>query len=134
MTSHQMISPETMAPAPGFSHVVVAAPGRAVYVAGQVAMDSTGAVVGATLAEQFEVTLRNVASALDAAGSKPEDIVSMVMYATDVQAYRDSLREIGAAYRTVIGRHFPAMALVGVTELVEPDAMIEIVATAVIAD
>ena len=54
------------------------------------------------------------------------------MYATDVAAYRSSLPEVGAAYRTLVGRHFPAMALVGVTELVEPLAMIEIVATAVI--
>ncbi len=134
MTSHQMISPATMAPAPGFSHVVVTAPGRLVSVAGQVAMDERGIVVGETLAEQFELALVNVVRALDAAGARSEDLVSMVMYTTDIQAYRDSLSEIGAGYRAVIGRHFPAMALVGVTELVEPDAVVEIVATAVIPD
>lgn len=129
---HLMINPETMAPARGFSHVVVAAPGRTVYVAGQIAMDRDERVVGDTLAEQFELTLRNVVAALAGAGGRPEHLVSLVMYCTDVPAYRSNLRDVGAAYRNVIGRHYPAMALVGVTELVEPRALIEIVATAVI--
>ena len=101
--------------------------------AAQVAMNGAGEMVGDTFAEQFEVALRNVVDALAAAGGSPTDLVSLVMYATDVPAYRASLSDVGAAYRRVVGRHFPAMALVGVTELVEPSAMIEIVATAVIA-
>ena len=133
MTGHQMFNPEHMAPAPGFSHAVLAAPGRTVYLAGQVAMNGAGEMVGDTFAEQFEVALRNVVDALAAAGGSPTDLVSLVMYDTDVPAYRASLKHVGAAYRRVVGRHFPAMALVGVTELVEPSAMIEIVATAVIA-
>jgi enamine deaminase RidA (YjgF/YER057c/UK114 family) len=129
---HQFINPESMAPARGFSHAVVPADGRTVYLAGQVAMDSTGAVIGDTFAEQFEVALGNVVAALAGAGGGPEHIVSLVMYATDVAAYRASLAEVGAAYRKLVGRHYPAMALVGVTELVEPAAMIEIIGTAVI--
>jgi enamine deaminase RidA (YjgF/YER057c/UK114 family) len=129
---HQFINPEAMAPARGFSHAVVPAEGRTVYLAGQVAMDPTGAVVGETFAEQFEVALANVVTALAGAGGGPEHLVSLVMYATDVAAYRAALPEVGAAYRRLVGRHFPAMALVGVTELVEPLAMIEIIGTAVI--
>ncbi len=129
---HQFINPDGMAPARGFSHAVMPADGRTVYLAGQVAMDSTGAVVGDSFAEQFEVALANVLSALAGAGGGPEHLVSLVMYATDVAAYRASLPEVGAAYRRLVGRHYPAMALVGVTELVEPRAMIEIIGTAVI--
>lgn len=129
---HQFFNAESMAPARGFSHAVVPADGRTVYLAGQVAMDSTGAVVGDSFAEQFEVALGNVLAALAGAGGGPEHLVSLVMYATDVAAYRASLPEVGAAYRKLVGRHYPAMALVGVTELVEPAAMIEIIGTAVI--
>lgn len=132
--THLMINPETMAPARGFSHVVVAAPGRTVYLAGQVAMNQAGEMVGETFGEQFELALANVIEALRAAGGEPTDLVSLVMYATDVAAYRASLADVGAAYRRLVGRHFPAMALVGVTELVEPKAMIEIIGTAVLSD
>ena len=132
MTPHRLVNPEGMAPAVGFSHAVVPAEGRTVYVAGQVAMDSSGAVVGETLAEQFGTTLDNVVTALAACGAQPEHVVSMTMFTTDVEAYRTSRKEIGAEYVARFGRHFPAMALLGVSELVEPKAMIEIVATAVV--
>jgi enamine deaminase RidA (YjgF/YER057c/UK114 family) len=132
--THLMINPDTMAPARGFSHAVVAAPGRTVYLAGQVAMNQAGEMVGDTFGEQFELALANVVEALRAAGGEPADLVSLVMYATDVAAYRSSLAEVGAAYRKLVGRHFPAMALVGVTELVEPKAMIEIIGIAVLSD
>ena len=131
---HQLINPGSMAPARGFSHAVLAAEGRTVYLAGQVAMDANGIVVGDTFADQFEVALRNVITVLATAGGRPEHLVALVMYATDVPAYRSSQREVGAAYRALVGRHYPAMALVGVTELVEPGAMIEIIGTAVVPD
>jgi enamine deaminase RidA (YjgF/YER057c/UK114 family) len=131
-TPHELVNPMGMAAARGFSHAVVATGGRTVYLAGQVAMNVDGVVVGETIAEQFDVALGNVVAALAGAGARPEHLVSLVMYATDVAAYRTSLREVGAAYRRHIGRHYPAMALVGVTELVEPSALIEIIGTAVI--
>jgi enamine deaminase RidA (YjgF/YER057c/UK114 family) len=134
VSPHEFFNPDGMAPAKGFSHAVVAAPGRTVYLAGQVAMDADGAVVGDTFGEQFDVALANVVAALAGAGGSPEHLVSLVMYATDVAAYRASLREVGASYRRLVGRHFPAMALLGVTELVEPAAMIEIVGIAVIPE
>lgn len=132
MTPHRLVSPEGMAPASGFSHAVVAAAGRTVYVAGQVAMDADGTVVGETLAEQFGVTLDNVVAALAACDALPEHVVTMTMFTTDMDAYRKGRSEIGAKYVARFGRHFPAMALLGVSELVEPKALIEIVATAVV--
>jgi enamine deaminase RidA (YjgF/YER057c/UK114 family) len=134
ISPHEFFNPDGMAPARGFSHAVLAAPGRTVYLAGQVAMDADGVVVGETFAEQFDVALGNVIAALAGAGGAPEHLVSLVMYATDVAAYRTSLREVGASYRQRVGRHFPAMALVGVTELVERKAMIEIIGTAVVPE
>lgn len=132
MTPHRLVNPDGMAPAVGFSHAVVAAEGRTVHVAGQVAMDASGAVVGETLAEQFGVALDNVVAALAACGATPEHVVTMTMFTTDLTAYRTGRKEIGAEYAARFGRHFPAMALLGVSELVEPKALIEIVATAVV--
>lgn len=132
MTAHEHVNPSSMAPAVGYSHAVVAVPGRLVKIGGQVAMDDDGSVVGATLAEQYGVALGNVVTALRAAGGKPSDLVSMTVFVTDITAYRADLAGVGAAHRDRVGRHFPAMALVAVTALVEPDAMVEIVAEAVV--
>jgi enamine deaminase RidA (YjgF/YER057c/UK114 family) len=122
VSKHRLVNP-----ASGYAQAVVAAPGRTVYIAGQ-----TG--VGPTLVEQFGAALDNVVAALAAAGSQPEDVVSMQIFATDVAAYRASTRELGEVYRGRFGRHYPAMALLGVSELVDPAALVEIVAVAVVAE
>ncbi len=83
---------------------------------------------------QVEQVLRNIVAILAQGGAGPEHIARLTWYVTDVPAYRSSLKEIGAAYRAVMGRNFPAMALIGVKELVEPDAMVEIEATAILPD
>lgn len=129
---HEHVNPSSMAPAVGYSHAVVAAPGRLVKIGGQVAMDGDGRVVGTTMAEQYGVALGNVVTALEAAGGRPSDLVSMTVFVTDIAAYRADLAGIGAAHRERVGRHFPAMALVAVSALVEPDAMVEVVAEAVV--
>ena len=131
-TPHRLVNPDTMAPARGFAHVVVPTQGRMVYVAGQTSSDSAGVTVGDTFAEQYDVALGNVAEALRHAGGDATHIVSLVVYTTDVQAYRDDRAGVGAAHRKHLGRHFPAMALLGVTDLFDPDAIVEIIATAVI--
>ncbi len=131
---HRQVNPDSMAPAHGFSHAVVAAPGTTVYLGGQVAFDGDGIVVGETLAQQYGVALGNVVTALEACGGRPSDIVSMVVYVTDVGAYRSDPSGVGAAHRAHLDRHYPAMALIGVSELVEPSAMVEIVATAVMPE
>jgi enamine deaminase RidA (YjgF/YER057c/UK114 family) len=134
MTPHRLVDPAGMAPAVGFSHAVAATRGRTVWIAGQVAADAEGAVVGESLAEQLDVALGNVVTALRAAGAEPGHAVSMLFFTTTMEEYRSSRRELGPVYRRHFGRHFPAMALVGVTELVVPGAKIEVVTTAVIPD
>lgn len=129
---HQLVNPESMSPAKGFAHVVVPAEGRTVYLAGQIAADPSGAVVGETFAEQYDVALANVVEALAAVGGEPSHIVSLMIYTTSMAEYRADLAGVGAAHRAHLGRHFPATALLGVTELYEEAARVEIVATAVI--
>ena len=116
----------------GFAHAVVAAPGRTVYLGGQTAQDQDGAIVGTTMVEQFDVAARNVVTALTAAGATPDQLVSLVIYTTDVRAYKASLPELGAVWRKHFGRRYPAVALLGVAALFDEDAMVELVGTAVI--
>lgn len=81
---------------------------------------------------QVGQTLANIRAVVEAGGGRVEDIVRLTWYVTDIQAYRDSLADLGPAYRASFGRHFPAMAVVAVAALVEPEAMVEIEATAVL--
>ena len=133
-TPHRLINPPELAAPAGFSQAVAAAPGRLVFVAGQVANDAGGRVVGKALEEQFDLAARNVVLALEAAGARPEHVVSLQIFTTDVEGYRERSREIGAAYRRHFGRHYPAMALLGVTRLFDPEARVELVATAVVPE
>ena len=134
MTSHSFLNPQNMAPAVGFSHVAVAARGRMVFLAGQTAHQADGSLAADTLAEQFAAAALNVATALEAAGASPGDVVSLIIYTTDVDGYRAASKEIGQRYRAVFGPHYPPMALFGVTRLFDPEALVELVATAVIPD
>ena len=130
---HEIRNPETLPPAQGFSHAVIAQAGRTVYLAGQTAQQTDGAVVGATLAEQFDVAAGNVVKALEAAGAHPQDLVSMQIFVTDVTEYQRMSTEIGKAYRRHFGRHFPAMALLEVRRLFDPAAKVELMCIAVTA-
>jgi enamine deaminase RidA (YjgF/YER057c/UK114 family) len=130
---HEIRNPETLPPPMGFSHAVIAQAGRTVYLAGQTAQQTDGSVVGATLAEQFDVAAGNVVKALEAAGAHPQDLVSMQIFVTDVAEYRRTSKEIGDAYRRHFGRHYPAMALLEVTRLFDPKAKVELMAIAVTA-
>jgi enamine deaminase RidA (YjgF/YER057c/UK114 family) len=134
MGAHSFLNPEGMAPPVGFSHVAVAAPGRLVFLAGQTAHQADGTLQGSTLAEQFAAAAGNVAAALAAAGATPADVVSLQIFTTDVDGYRAQSKSIGAAYRQVFGPHYPPMALFGVGRLFDPDALVELVATAVIPE
>src|SRR5687768_8783863 len=119
---HQLVNPEGMVPPRGYSHAVVAGPGRLVHLAGQVASDAAGDIVGQTLAEQFDMALGNMVAVLAAAGAGPEHVVSLAIYTTDIGEYRATLPEMGTAYRRHFGLYYPAMALLGVTELVDARA------------
>ena len=103
------------------------------FVAGQVAWDQNQELVGANdFAAQFAQALANVASVVRAAGGEPQHVVRMTVYVTDKRLYLAAIKDAGAAWRAVFGKHFPAMALVEVSGLVEPGALVEIEATAAI--
>lgn len=110
----------------------VAAEGRMVFTGGMIGWNAEEVFESKEFAGQAEQTLRNIVAVLAEAGARPDHIVRMTWYVTDKQAYLSSQRELGAAYKQVIGRHFPAMAVVQVEALVEDDAMVEIEATAVV--
>jgi enamine deaminase RidA (YjgF/YER057c/UK114 family) len=107
--------------------------GRAVYVGGQIGWDAAGAFPAGGLVAQFAQALDNVLAVVRAAGGEPGDIATMTVFVTDVAAYRAATRELGAAWRARLGKHFPAMALVEVAALVEPAAVVEIQAVAHVA-
>lgn len=130
-TPHRVVNPPAMSPAVGFAHGVVATPGEMIYLGGQIAALPDGTVVGDSIVEQFDRAAGNVAEVLDACGAGPQHLVQLTVYTTDVPAYRAGLQEIGAAYRRHLGRHFPAMALFGVSELFDPAAVVELVGVAV---
>jgi len=131
MTLERINPPGLPAPS-GFSHAVVATGGRLIFLAGQTALDESGAVVGRTVAEQFEQALSNLLTALRAAGGGPEHLASLTVYAVDLASYRASGRELGAIWRRLAGREYPAMAAIGVRRLWDPDALVEVQGFAVI--
>ena len=104
--------------------------GRVLHVAGQIGWDDQGVLVSRELTPQFARALENVVAVVRAAGGVPADIATMTAFVTDVTAYRTHAKDIGAAWRGLFGRHFPAMTLVEIRALVEPGAMVEIQATA----
>ncbi|WP_199725854.1 RidA family protein [Nocardiopsis sp. Huas11] len=133
-TPHTLINPPELGPPVGFSHAVVTAPGTLVHLAGQIGSGADGRVAAAGLTDQFDLALANVVTAVRAAGAAPEHLVSLTVYTTDVPGYRVAAGELGRVYRRHLGRHYPAMALFGVTDLYDPEALVELVGLAVIPD
>ena len=122
--------PEGWARPSGYSNGIIA-DGVQVHVAGMIGWNEKGELAD-TFEGQVEQALRNTLAVLAEGDAGPEHIVRMTWYVTDLDAYRSKLKEVGAAWRSVIGKHFPAMAVVGVSELVERDALVEIESTAVL--
>jgi enamine deaminase RidA (YjgF/YER057c/UK114 family) len=112
----------------------MAARGTVIVTGGQIGWTPACVFEAKDLVGQIRQTLTNVVDVIAEAGARPEHIVRMTWYVLDMTAYRAGTREIGAAYRDVMGKHFPAMALVQVSGLVEPEALVEIEATAIIPD
>ena len=124
------VNPAELAPARGFAHATIA--GDTVWIGGQNGSDATGKVVERDdVVAQFARAIRNLATALRAAGCTPEDTVKLTYYVTRLDQYRSNLVAIGSAYREVFGRHYPATTLIQVTSLFDPDALVEIDAVAV---
>ncbi|MGP4019059.1 RidA family protein [Saccharopolyspora sp. 5N708] len=130
--SIQRVNPETLARPAGFAHAVVADDCRLVFLAGQTALDATGKIVGDGIVAQFEQALGNILTALGAAGGSPEQLTELTIYIVDVADYRAHAGEIGAVWRKLVGRHYPAMAAVGATRLWDTEALVEIKGTAAI--
>ncbi len=110
----------------------IAASGRQVFVSGQIGWDETGRIVSDDFAAQVRQSLANVVAVLAAGGAAPLHLVRLTWYVTSRDEYNAALDAIGASYRELIGRHYPAMSVVVVAALLEPRAKVEIEATAVI--
>jgi enamine deaminase RidA (YjgF/YER057c/UK114 family) len=120
-----IVNPPELPEPVGFAHAVVT--GGAVYLGGQIGE-------GETVVEQFDSAAAKLITALRAAGGEPDQLASLVVYTTDIDEYRSSLSELGAVWRTHFGKRYPAMALVGVAALFEPEAKVELMGVAVLPD
>jgi len=129
----QILQPPSWARAKGFSNGIVAS-GKLVFIAGQVGWTGQGEWKEKSFAGQFRQTIRNILDVLAEAKGKPEHIVRLTWYVLDRDEYLASLKEVGAAYRELMGRHYPTMAVVQVSGLVEREARLEIEATAVVPE
>ena len=131
MSVLQILQPPGWARPKGFANGI-AAQGKLVFIAGQIGWSGSGEWKERSFAGQFRQALLNVITVLKEAQGKPEHIVRLTWYVLDKQEYLASLKELGAAYRELMGRHYPTMAVVQVGALVEDAARLEIEATAVI--
>jgi enamine deaminase RidA (YjgF/YER057c/UK114 family) len=118
----------------GFAHgIVTPAGGRTLFVAGQTATDESGRITSDDFTEQFDRALARVLVVVREAGGRPDQIARMTVFVTSIDGYRASRPALGDIWRRRMGEHYPAMALVAVTALVDAGALVEIEATAVLS-
>jgi len=129
----QILQPPGWARPKGFSNGI-SCQGRLVFIGGQIGWSGQGEWLDRSFAGQFRQALKNILDILAQAGGRPEHLVRLTWYVLDRKEYLASLQELGAAYRELMGRHYPTMAVVQVSGLVEDDARLEIEATAVIPE
>ena len=127
---HRAVTPEGWAPAKGYANGILTH-GNQIYVGGQIGWNAQQKFETHDFIGQMEQTLKNIVSVVTEAGGKIEDITRLTWYVVDKKEYLARQREVGEAYRKVMGRHFPAMTMVVVAGLIEDEALIEIEATAV---
>ena len=130
-TPHQILQPPGWPAPKGYSNGI-AAEGRLVFVGGQIGWDEAGRFAEGGCVGQTRQTLKNILAVLAEAGGATEHLVRMTWYVVDMAEYKAAQEELGTVYREIIGRHFPAIALVQVAALAEPEARVEIEATAVV--
>ena len=133
MSTLQILQPPGWARAKGFSNGI-ACSGNLVFIAGQIGWTGQGKWEAKDFAGQFRQALQNIIDVLKEAKGKPEHIVRLTWYVVDKKEYLASLQAVGAAYRELMGRHYPTMAVVQVSGLVEDEARLEIEATAVVPE
>jgi enamine deaminase RidA (YjgF/YER057c/UK114 family) len=133
--SFSFINPEDLGSPRGYSNGVLApAGGRLLFIAGQIAWDASQRIVSADFVEQFQQALANLLVVVREAGGTPSTVARLVVYVTDKTEYMARTVEVGERWRALMGLHFPAMALVEVKSLLEPDAKVEIEGIAVLTD
>jgi enamine deaminase RidA (YjgF/YER057c/UK114 family) len=129
----RFVNPDALGQPSGYSNGVIAPPGaRLLFIAGQIAWDDEQRIVSPDFAEQFEQALFNVIAVVKEAGGKPENLARLLIYVTDKKEYLASQREVGRRWRTLMGHHYPAMALVEVKGLLADDAKVEIEGIAIL--
>ena len=128
---HKIIQPEGWKQPKGYANGVLA-DGARLYIGGQIGWNADQVFEAKDFAGQMEQALKNIVAVLEAAGGKPEHLARLTWYVTDKKEYLAHQREVGQAYQRVLGKHFPAMTMVVVKELVEDEALVEIEATAAI--
>ena len=128
----QILQPPAWARPKGFANGIAVQGGTTVYIAGQVGYTGQGEWQETSFAGQFRQALQNVLEVLAQAGGRPEHLVRLTWYVLDKAEYLASLKDVGAAYRELMGKHYPVMAVVQVSGLVEDQARLEIEATAVV--
>lgn len=131
--THRILHPEGWARAKGYANGI-SARGRTIAVAGQIGWDAQQRLVAGGLVAEARQALVNIVAILAEDGARPEHLVRLTWYVTDRAAYLAAGKELGAAYREVIGRHFPAMTVVEVSSLMDRDAVVEIEATAIVPE
>lgn len=129
--THRILLPDGWARPSGYSNGI-AASGTQLFVSGQIGWNASHEIARGDFVGQTRQVLLNIVAVLRAGGAVPEHVVRLTWYVTDIARYRAEGKAIGAVYREVMGSHYPAMSAVGVSSLVEPDAMVEIEATAVV--
>ena len=131
--SFKVINPERLGRPRGYSNGLLTVPdARLLFIAGQIAWDERQRIVSEDFVEQFGRSLANVLAVVAEAGGSPEYVARLTIYVTDKREYQSRTREIGERWRALMGRHYPAMALLEVKGLLEDGAKVEIEATAVI--
>jgi enamine deaminase RidA (YjgF/YER057c/UK114 family) len=129
--TQRIIQPSAWPRPLGYSNGIIAT-GPTLFLAGQIGWDAATGRLAEGLPAQVEQALRNIVTILSEANAVPTTIVRMTWFVTDMEQYRSSGKAIGQSYRTVMGKHFPTMSVIGVASLVEPDALVEIEATVVL--
>jgi len=129
----ELIDPQGLETPVGYAHIARITGGTVVHIAGQAPFDENGQVVGkGDFVAQFTQVMRNLKTAVEAVGGHPNQYAVLTIYTTRLEDYWGSKKPLGAAYRAVFGKHFPAITLVEVKRLYNPDCMIEISGVAII--
>ena len=132
MSAHEILHPPGWAPAIGYANGVAAAPGRIVFIAGQVGWDAEQRFRSGDIVPQFEQALSNLLEVLAQAGGRPEHVCRITAFCCDRTAYLAARPELGKIWRRLMGKHFPAMSMIFVSDLLDHPGKIELEATAVV--